>query len=133
MSVQVDTSRLNRILRDVDGDMADVVRTVGFAIEREAKTVAPVDTGALRASIYTKTKAGGRAPAQWTGVVYVDLPEPHDQLEAIVGPSTEYSIYVELGTSRQAAQPYLTPAVESVARDIEHIIQPGTRRALEGR
>lgn len=133
MSVEVNTTRLNQILRNVDGDMADVVASVAFAVERIAKTMSPVDTGANRASIYTKTKAGGRAPAQWTGVIYVDLPEPHDQLEAIVGPTTEYGIFLELGTSRRAATPFLTPAVEQVARDLERHIGTGTRRALEGR
>lgn len=133
MSVEVDTSKLNRILRSVDGDMADVVATVGFAIERVAKTLAPVDTGALHDSIYTKTKAGGRQPSQRAGVVYVDLPEPHSQLQVIVGPTVSYGIFLELGTGTQAAQPYLTPAVEQVTRDLDRHIRTGSRRALEGR
>lgn len=133
MSVEVNTTRLNRILRNVDGDMAEVLASVGFAIERIAKTLSPVDTGANRASIYTKTKKGGRAPDQWTGVVYVDLPEPRTELEVIVGPTTEYAIGLELGTNRRAATPFLTPAIEQVTRDLERLIRPGARDALEGR
>lgn len=132
MSVQVDTSRLNRILRNVDGDMAEVVRTVGFAIEREYKIHVPVDSGATEASTWTKTKNGGNQPAHWEGVVYVDLPEPKP-LEAVVGPTTNYAIWIELGTSRMAARPVLTQAVATVTRDLDRHIQPGTRRALEGR
>lgn len=119
MSVTVDTSRLNRILRSCDGDMADVIATVAFAIEREAKVRAPVDTGALRASIYTKLKQGGHQPTQREGAVYVDLPDPESELEAIVGPTVEYGIWQELGTNRMAAQPYLTPAVERIASQLE--------------
>lgn len=37
----------------------------------------------------------------------------------VVGTPVEYSVYVELGTSRMAAQPYLRPAVERVARNIQ--------------
>lgn len=119
MSVEVNTTRLNRIIRNVDGNMADVVATIGFAVERVAKELAPVDTGALRSSIYTKIKQGGHQPDQRDGVVYVDLPEPESELEAIVGPTVEYGIWLELGTDRMAAQPYLTPAVEQITNNLE--------------
>ena len=131
MSVEVDTSRLNRILRNVDGDFADVVATVGFAIEREYKINVPVDTGATRASTFTKLPTGGNQPAAWEGVQYVDLPDPGD-LEAIVGPTTNYAIDIELGTSRMAARPVLTQAVETVARGLGSTISTPARRALEG-
>lgn len=36
--------------------------------------------------------------------------------EALVGVGAEYGAYVELGTSRMRAQPYLFPAVETVMR-----------------
>jgi HK97 gp10 family phage protein len=129
MSVTVNTTRLNNIIRNVDGDMADVVATIAFAVERVAKTMAPVETGALKASIYAKLKKGGHQPTQFDGVVYVDLPEPESELEAIVGPTVEYGIYLELGTSRQSAQPYLTPAVEQITNSLERY-RRDMRRAL---
>lgn len=131
MSVEVDTSRLNRILRNVDGDMADVVATVGFAIEREYKKNVPVDTGATRSSTMTKLPNGNPTPAAWAGVAYVDLPEPHKG-EAIVGPTTNYAIHIELGTESMAARPVLMQAVATVTRDIDGIIRTPARRALEG-
>lgn len=131
MSVEVDTSRINRILRNVDGDFAEVVATVGFAIERIAKTMAPVDTGALRASIYTKLPNGSLRPTERAGVQYVKLPNPR-RGEAIVGPTVGYAIVVELGSDTQAAQPYLTPAVVQVGRGLDLYIRTGARRALEG-
>lgn len=117
--VTVNTVRLNNIIRNVDGNVADVIATIAFAVERQAKINAPVDTGALRSSIYTKLKHGGHQPDQRDGVVYVDIPEPKNELEAIVGPTTEYALWVELGTGRMAAQPYLLPAVEQVSADLD--------------
>ena len=117
--VTVNTTRLNNIIRNVDGDVADVIATIAFAVERQAKLNAPVDTGALRASIYTKLKSGGHQPGQYDGVVYVDLPEPESELVAIVGPTTEYGIFVELGSSRRAATPYLQPAVDQITNDLD--------------
>lgn len=57
-----------------------------------AKALAPVDTGALRDSIE---------------VVKVD------DLNYQIVATAEYAIDVELGTSRQAAEPFLFPAAEA--------------------
>lgn len=40
----------------------------------------------------------------------------------VVGTSVEYSVYVEVGTSKMAAQPYLRPAVETVRRKVQSIL-----------
>lgn len=74
----------------VDRRGAQVIRKTARAIEADAKAMAPVDTGYLRSSISTT----------FTGV------------SAEVGPTAHYGIYVELGTSRMAAQPYLFPAAD---------------------
>lgn len=39
----------------------------------------------------------------------------------VVGTPVEYSVHVELGTSRMQAQPYLRPAVEQEARNLQTI------------
>ena len=131
MTVTVSTTRLNRIIRGVDDDVADVIATIAFAVERAAKERAPVDTGALRASIYTKLKRGGHEPTQWDGVVYVAIPDPDSDLEAIVGPTVEYAIVQELGGNTHAAHPYLLPAVEQVANQLEQF-NGDFRRAVTG-
>jgi len=124
MSVEVDTRKLNRLIRKIPGNVADAVASVAFAIEREAKINAPVDTGALRNSIYTRIgRTGGSMVADWvvspdSDAVVWELPQPENETTAYIGPSVEYGVYVELGTSKQAAQPYLTPAVNSVANGL---------------
>lgn len=62
-------------------------------IEARAKNAAPVDTGFLKSSI----RADQEGPFTWR----VDV-------------QAEYGGYVEFGTSRMAARPYFTPAVEFV-------------------
>ena len=69
-----------------------IARAIAYAADRieiEAKAEVPVRTGRLQSSIQQGTLSDGR----W------------------VGPDTEYDIYVEMGTSRMSAQPYLRPAV----------------------
>ncbi|MEN3123272.1 HK97-gp10 family putative phage morphogenesis protein [Janibacter sp. LM] len=73
---------------------ATATRKTGAAITRDAKIGAPVDTGNLRASLGMLVTGDGR-----TGRMAVSI-----------GPTAAYGKYVEQGTSRMAAQPYLAPA-----------------------
>lgn len=63
---------------------------IGLLAEGYAQMKCPVDTGNLRGSITHEVDAGEKA-------VYI-------------GTNVEYAPYVELGTSKQKAQPFLRPA-----------------------
>jgi HK97 gp10 family phage protein len=74
-----------------------VARAGGYIVDL-ARQLCPVDTGALRASIR--------------------LEPEQPELQMVVkagGPTAPYAGYVERGTSRSAAQPFLTPAVRAVS------------------
>lgn len=106
--IEVDTSRLDRILKNLPGKEVDNNRAIAFRIEAGAKAKAPVDTGALRNSIYTE--CGG----QKSGTPG-DNPFPSPKgSDAHVGPSVEYGLFVEFGTRHMGAQPFLVPAVREV-------------------
>ena len=64
-----------------------------------AKDNAPVDTGALRDSGHIDEKDGG----QWYEIIF-DAP-------VLNGDGTSYASWVENGTSKMDAQPYLRPAI----------------------
>ncbi len=73
---------------------AQAVMKAAYDIEGQAKAIVPVDTGNLKNSIQT-TQEG--------------------ELAAAVGPrAVEYAIYVEYGTVKMRAQPYMRPAAEKV-------------------
>lgn len=65
-------------------------------IEAGAKNRAPVDTGALRNSITSEVQRRGNT------------------IRGEVGPTVNYGGFVERGTSRMSAQPYLRPATDAV-------------------
>lgn len=78
-------------------------RAVGYAQE-----IVPVDTGALRDSIsYEATES-----------------------ELTVFADTEYASYVELGTSRQAAQPYLKPSITNHTDEYVEIVKKNVAGVL---
>jgi HK97 gp10 family phage protein len=95
-TIKLDTRELDRIATHLGTNTREVIEGLAFEVEARAKEFCPVDTGALRASIFTEILQGGDVVAR-------------------VGPSMEYGPYVELGTSRMGAQPYLMPALQTIA------------------
>lgn len=91
--IKIDTRVLDRITAEMRPKVAAIIEEHGFAIASEAAQNAPVDTGALRNSITSES--------QMTG-----------ELQFTVQDGVEYGIFVELGTSKMAAQPFLIPALE---------------------
>lgn len=73
-----------------------VVRRAALAVEADAKALAPVDTGNLRSSISSSFTGDGRGGA----------------MTAEVGPTADYGIYQEFGTSTQAGTPFMGPAFD---------------------
>ena len=108
ITIKLDTSKLEKLLKEAPEKVDTAVRATAFQVQAIAQSLSPVATGANRNSIYTKTSKGNAGspgelgdvlPAASVGVAYV-------------GPSMEYSAFLEYGTSRMPARPYLTPAAE---------------------
>lgn len=89
MAVKLDVGKLVHLIQKAPSQADRIVAQSAHMIEAGAKVAAPVDTGALRASI-TAQKAG----------------DAHYR----IGPSVEYGRYVELGTRHAPAHPFLMPA-----------------------
>ena len=120
-SIQIDTKEVDRLAKVLGTNRDGIVRRMAFDVEGVAKELAPYETTAMRNSIYTETskdsgysQASSNAQSKRPGVTAIKHPRPEEGF-ANVGPSVNYAEYVELGTSRQAAQPFLTTAVEQVA------------------
>ena len=87
--------RFESNLRNVESELRrrreQATEAIGLFVEGEAKLLAPVDTGNLRSS----------------------MSHTSDDEKATIGTNVEYAIFLEKGTSRQKAQPFLTPAAEN--------------------
>ena len=91
--------------------LSNAMERLGAAIATEAKRNAPVDTGRLRASIV----AGNAEPSEYGVSVEVKAGGANEVDDVLV----DYAPHVEYGTSRMAAQPFLTPAAYSVVQHLE--------------
>lgn len=85
-----------------DEAIARALEMCGMLAEGYAAMKCPVDTGRLRNSI---THA------------------PENKYTEVIGTNVEYAAYVECGTSRQRAQPYLKPALINHIGEYENIIK----------
>lgn len=112
--IEFDASDYDKLSSDLGtvskkaGTMAALaVKKTAKDIEFMAKTIAPVDTGNLRNSIKT------------SDLRHTSTNNP----EAAVTVSAEYGVFLELGTSRMAPQPFMKPAAD--------LAEPGFLKAME--
>lgn len=91
----------SQTLDQLHNAVARALEIIGGQAETYAKMLCPVDTGRLRNSIAHTA----------------------DGKYAYIGSNVEYAPYVELGTIKQQAQPYLRPAAQDHMPQYKAIIQ----------
>lgn len=94
--VVFDQRALDTLFLSPDGPSGKLLAKAAVKIERSAKRACAVDTGRLRSSVAHELGRDERG------------------LVARIGTDVTYGIYVELGTRRMRAQPFLRPALDSI-------------------
>ena len=84
---------------------------LGLIIEGRAKNMTPIDTGRLAASITTQARDRGTRPKGVGARSYDVIQKPTDPMMTYVGTPVFYGPYQEFGSIRNAAQPFLRPAL----------------------
>ena len=84
------------------------LEVIGGKAEGYAKKACPVDTGRLRNSI---------------------THQQYSENTEVIGTNVEYAPYVELGTYKMAARPFLRPAAEGHAAEYTEIIRREMKNA----
>lgn len=107
-------ARLRQIPNRVNRARAEALQDWATDLEKTAKDLAPVRTGALRDSIESRVNSS-------SGKAWVQV-RP--------GPTTEYAYYVEKGTSKMADQPFMGPAAQIHRRTGARAMARATRRRL---
>ena len=108
ISVSVDTSKLNELLGKVPGNKDKIIKsTAEYVLEDSQKSDAYKNrSGKLRASGGINTKYAG------SGFINVEY-------------TAEYAAYVEMGTWKMAARPFLKPSVEKGSERLVQLLKEG--------
>ena len=118
-------SHKNEIEQAVTEALERGLNEVGLVAERYAKTYQEphVDTGRLRSSITYATStehSSGSSPSE-TGD-YALLATP-DENSVYIGTNVEYAPYIEQGTSKHPAYPFIQPAIQNHIKEYKGILE----------
>lgn len=113
-----------------------------FDTEAEAKRLSPVDTGAMRSSIYssvgdrsTYEMAASGAKIANSNAKMLDEVKPAQsdstRVEGIVACGVEYGFHVEYGTHGRAGQPFMTPAAERIGAQFARFCENALKAKLK--
>lgn len=98
----ITVNNIDEVKKELQGAVNTALEAIGLQAESYAKLLCPVDTGRLRNSI---------------------THEQEDDTTEVIGTNVEYAAYVEMGTSRMKAQPYLEPAVTNHTSEYQDIVE----------
>lgn len=112
ISVSVDTTKLDAIIARLPGNRDKIVKGTAAHILGQARMRAPVSKSPKQGRGHMRDNSNLNFNYASSGFVNVEF-------------YAEYAPYVELGTWKMAAQPFLTPAVEAEAKLLEDRIQEG--------
>lgn len=129
-SIKVNLGPLEKFGESFKARASEVIRSTAFLIQYEAQGRAPVDTGALRASIYVQTsekderptalvdaEAKYQSPGKSGEFRFREMPiapettQPDDRLHSIVAAGVGYAYWVEYGSRGGSGKPFMTPAM----------------------
>lgn len=96
------TSNLGAVKNATEDAIKRALEIIGGMAETNVKAITPVDTGNLRNSITHKVD-GAKA--------------------VIIGTNVEYAPFVELGTVKMKAKPYLRPGIENNIDQYKQVLE----------
>lgn len=101
-------SHLGEFQEALESQIEQALIAIGMTAETYAKEKCPVDTDRLRSSITHEVEMGDKS--------------------VVIGTNVEYAAFVELGTSKMRARPYLRPAAEDHSQEYKAIVEEALKQ-----
>lgn len=102
------TDNSDEILDALSEQIEQALTAIGLTAESYAKRDCPVDTGRLRNSITHEVRM--------------------DEKATYIGSNVEYAAFVEMGTQRTKARPYLRPAATNHTEEYKELVKQALSR-----
>ena len=132
------TKALEKVKEDLEKDMKEVLLGGGQLIRGEA--VRSIQQGSKSGKTYKKynptrthkASAPGEAPASDTGFLVSNIRVKEQKDVVVVSSEASYSKFLEFGTSKMLARPFLFPAFEKSKPKIAEVIFRKIKQSLDG-
>lgn len=137
--ISVRSNRIPQVIAHITANAQKAVTDTAASIQTMASQIAPIDTGALRNSIYVNTGTDSdystrvaTASSLNRDMVPLDEISPEFVIPlsgtntgnvAVVGVAAHYGIFLEEGTVFQPPQSFMRPAAESSSDDFSQAMQ----------
>lgn len=109
MAIEVNlTDNSDLVKNALEEQIEAALIAIGMTAETYAKRDCPVDTGRLRNSITHEVRM--------------------DEKSAYIGSNVEYAAFVEMGTTRMKARPYLRPAATNHTEEYKSLVKQALSR-----
>jgi len=136
--VEEATKALEKVKEDLEKDMKEVLLGGGQLIRGEA--VRSIQQGSKSGKTYKKynptrthkASAPGEAPASDTGFLVSNIRVKEQKDVVMVSSEASYSKFLEFGTSKMLARPFLFPAFEKSKPKIAEVIFRKIKQSLDG-
>lgn len=136
-------AKLDQVISDLHGqDMLDAMRAGALAVTSEARTLAPVDTGRLRASITPEVRLDGNDVIGVVGSVVAYAPDVELGRGPMVVPTAQletwakrkglnvYAVQASIARKGTRAQMYLQRAFETREAEVIRLLEQGVNKAV---
>jgi HK97 gp10 family phage protein len=132
LDIEIEDSNLKKALEELAKRYPQATRqgmiNTAFMIHEDATWNCPVDTGRLRSSLCVATKGEVIKDNKPHSPEDVITP-PKSEFEVYVGTRVFYAPYIEFGTRKMRARPYLRPAFQ---KNIDKLIDEIKKEAQNG-
>lgn len=119
---------LNELPKELHrGPLRSAVSAAAKVVQDEAKANAPVDTGVLQKAIYRTRSRSGSSRVQETAIVGVRFGRKYRKR----GMDGFYMPWVEFGTSKMAARPFMRPAFDTTKTQQLEAMKTRLARAIQ--
>ena len=131
-------SQLNRLQKDMEVPFQEIVKGGGQLIRGEA--IKSIQTGSKSGVMYQmynprrehRASAPGEAPASDTGnlVSKIIVKQKSKDITSVES-NADYSAYLEYGTSKMEARPFMLPAFEKIKKPIINAVFKRVKNKIE--
>jgi HK97 gp10 family phage protein len=121
MADEIEFNHFPQLMEAIHQAANKAVRKAAFDIAAHEQDNAPVQSGFLKSSIYSEfadSSTYGQG-VQGEGELLPEIDKAEDDTTAYVAVGAEYGVYVNYGTSKMTARPFVEPAVEAVRPGFE--------------